>query len=386
MSEVTTTLSTVATWFPTEAPVEVPALRRIGIVGAGESGATVTQWCVSRGFGALVNDTDYGALRGGIEIIRRLFKEAVVSGSLSSGEAHKLLGGIGITTDLRDFEDCDIVIEAISPDPAAKREVFKTLGGIVRPDCLLAAASPLFPFAEAAALVPNPGRVIGLHFFPPVGGTPLVELALGTQATREIAERAAAFARQLDKQPLLCRQAPGLFVARVAHFLFNAACQLWEEGVSVGAIDGAMCEWGWCWGPLRMIDEEGTQAVARFFAEMARVHPGHFVPSGLCQRMWEAGLLGRNHGASSGFYVYADGQETPNPALAAFAPAGVAGTVTLAPEAIRQRLHRALGAEVRRALAEGIVKTADEADFALITGLGFPLARGGLLRSGADRA
>ena len=54
--------------------------------------------------------------------------------------------------------------------------------------------------------------------------------------------------------------------------------------------------------------------------------------------------------------------------------------ITLEPAAIAERLNGVMIDETKRVLAEGVVKTADEADFALLLGAGFPAWRGGLMR------
>ena len=88
-------------------------------------------------------------------------------------------------------------------------------------------------------------------------------------------------------------------------------------------------------------------------------------------------LKGRKNGESAGFYDYTGGKETLNAAAAAFGPPE---KITLEPAAIAERLNGVMIDVTKRVLAEGVVKTADEADFALLLGAGFPAWRGGLMR------
>jgi hypothetical protein len=97
----------------------------------------------------------------------------------------------------------------------------------------------------------------------------------------------------------------------------------------------------------------------------------------VCERLLAAGLKGRKNGAASGFYAYHDGRAVQNPAVASFAPATAKA---MDAKAIQGELNGVLIAETKRVLDEGVLKTADEADLALLLGAGFPAFRGGLMR------
>jgi len=367
-------------WFPAlppgTAPVESP--RFIGVVGAGVMGAGIAQWCASRGLGVMLSDTNSDALKRGVEVIRELFQDMVKRGAMSGPDAHKAMGGIGITTELADFADCDLVIDAVVEDVAVKRKLFAELSGIVAPDCLLASNTSALPLEEMMAAAREPGRAVGLHFFNPVGRMPLVELVLGRDTTRATAERALALVRRLGKTPIICRSSPGFYVTRALFFYLNAACQLWEEGVPAEALDAAMRDWGWPMGPLRLVDEVGVDVTDFIFGEMAHYFPDRFTATTICHRLLEAGLKGRKNNASAGFYTYAGPREAPNPALAAHAPAA---RRQMSAEAIQAQLNGVLIAETRRVLAEGVLKSPRDADLALLLGAGFPAWRGGLMHA-----
>jgi 3-hydroxyacyl-CoA dehydrogenase/enoyl-CoA hydratase/3-hydroxybutyryl-CoA epimerase len=359
-----------------KAPPTAP-LRTIGIVGAGVMGSGIAQWCAMHGYGVILCDTSKEAIDRGVTFIRDLFADAVKRGRVTAGEAHRMTGGIGICLGLEDFEICDLVIEAIVEEVEAKQKVIANLCKVIGPDCVLASNTSALPIEELAATATNPGRVVGLHFFNPVSRMPLVELVLGPQTTRDAAERALTFARSLGKTPVVCKSAPGFLVTRVLFFYLNEACRLWEQGVPAEAMDRAMRDWGWPMGPMRLIDEVGVDVTDFIFGEMAHYFPGRFTVTGICGRMLAAGMKGRKNGDSTGFYDYAGGRETLNPAMAKFAPGA---TVTMDAKAIQDRLNGVMIEETRRVLAEGILKTADEADFALLMGAGFPAFRGGLMR------
>jgi len=369
---------TTDAWFPNEkTAAKCEPFRIIGIIGAGVMGSGIAQWCASRGFGVILCDTDKDAVDRGIKVIRSLFKQQEERGTLTAAEAHRMMGGIGVTTSLEDFEMCDLVIEAIVENVEAKQQLFAQLTKVMAPDCVFASNTSALPLEELAATAANPGRVVGLHFFNPVGRMPLVELVLGKATTRATADRALAFVKTLGKTAVICRSSPGFLVTRVLFFYLNEACRLWEQGAPTDVIDRALREWGWPMGPMRLIDEVGVDVTDFIFAEMQHYFPDRFTATTVCKRMLAVGLKGRKNGASAGFYNYTDGKETLNAAMAPFAPA-IRSPMESA--AITEKINGVMIDETKRVLAEGVLKTPDEADLALLLGAGFPAFRGGLMR------
>jgi 3-hydroxyacyl-CoA dehydrogenase len=205
----------------------------------------------------------------------------------------------------------------------------------------------------------------------------LIELVLSPHTTRGTAERTLAFAQALGKTPVICRSSPGFLVTRVLFFYLNEACRLWEQGVPTDALDSALRDWGWPMGPARLIDEVGVDVTDFIFGEMAHYFPDRFKSTTVCRRMLDAGIRGRKNGAGSGFYTYAGGKEVLNPAMV---PLASGRKPDLSGEALAARLNRVMIDETKRVLDEGVLKTADDADFALLMGTGFPAFRGGLMR------
>lgn len=370
-------------WFPEEKAGAASApFRIIGILGAGVMGTGIAHQCASRGFGVILCDSDRSAVDRGVAVIRGLFKQQEERGQLTHAQAHKMMGGIGVTTSLEDFDMCDLVIEAIVENVGAKQQLYAQLSKVMAPGCVFASNTSALPLEELAAKATNPGRFVGLHFFNPVGRMPLVELVLGKETTRATAERALAFTKALGKTVVVCRSSPGFLVTRVLFFYLNEACRLWEQGVATEVIDRALRDWGWPMGPMRLIDEVGVDVTDFIFQEMAHYFPDRFTSTTICARMLAAGLRGRKNGDSSGFYAYADGKETLNAAMAQFVPAE---NNSPGSAAITDRLNGVMIDETKRVLAEGVVKTPEEADLALLLGTGFPTIRGGLMHYAKSR-
>jgi 3-hydroxyacyl-CoA dehydrogenase/enoyl-CoA hydratase/3-hydroxybutyryl-CoA epimerase len=174
-------------------------------------------------------------------------------------------------------------------------------------------------------------------------------------------------------------------MTRVLFFYLNDAVRRWEQGISVHAIDGALRGFGWPMGPLRLIDEVGVDVSEFIFGEMKHYFPERFVRSTACARMLAAGMRGRKNGASRGFYRYENRAESSNEGelLTLFPDRAVLQEASRrhvpTPDAIVSDLMNVMSDEAERCLAEGIVKSPDDVDFAFVSGAGFPPFRGGLL-------
>jgi len=369
---------TVDAWFSPAAAAAAPApFKKIGVVGAGVMGSGIAQWCAACGHEVVLRDVKPEFVERGLAVIRGVFDEAVARKKLKPEAASAGLARVRTTTAWEGFGDCDLVVEAVTEDVALKQQLFAELAAVVRPDCVLASNTSALPIEELAAKAAQPGRTVGLHFFNPVSRMPLVELVLSPHTTRATAERTLALAKVLGKTPVICRSSPGFLVTRVLFFYLNEACRLWEQGVATEVLDTAMRGWGWPMGPMRLIDEVGVDVSDFIYGEMAHYFPGKFTGATLCRRMLAAGMKGRKNGASSGFYTYAGGKEALNPAMAQFAPEAKS---PLSAAAITERLNRVMIEETKRVLDEGVLKTPEDADFALLMGAGFPAFRGGLMR------
>jgi 3-hydroxyacyl-CoA dehydrogenase/enoyl-CoA hydratase/3-hydroxybutyryl-CoA epimerase len=354
-----------------------PPLQRIGVVGAGVMGSGIAQWLAAHGYEVVLRDMQRELVDRGVAVIRTLFDAAVKRGKLTAGEANAGVHRIATTTDWTGFDACDVVIEAIVENTAAKRALFAELAGIVRADTLLASNTSALPIEDIAGHVPHPERTLGIHFFNPVSRMSLLELILGPHTSADAAGRALALVKSLGKFPVICRSSPGFLVTRVLFFYLNEAVRLWESGFETAVIDGALREFGWPMGPLRLIDEVGVDVTDFIFGEMEHYFPDRVVRSEACSRLLAAGLKGRKNNASRGFYRYESGGERENDAETRSLIPNSGGAALR--EDIAERLMRVMVDEASRCLDEGVVKSADDVDFALLSGAGFPAFRGGLL-------
>jgi 3-hydroxyacyl-CoA dehydrogenase/enoyl-CoA hydratase/3-hydroxybutyryl-CoA epimerase len=369
---------------PKEDPMRnvCPAINRIGVVGAGVMGSGIAQWCAARGYAVVLRDAQPAALTRADEVIRGLFAEAVRRGKLDETAASAGLARLGLTADWKGFAECDLVIEAIVEDVAAKRALFAELAGIVRPEALLASNTSALPIEAIAGQVPYPERTLGLHFFNPVSRMRLVELVCSRDTAPAVVAAVQQWVGTLGRTAVVCRSSPGFVVTRVLFFYLNAACGLAEAGVPVATIDRAMQGWGWPMGPMRLIDEVGVDVTDFIFGEMAHYFPRRFVRTTRCEDLLKSGFRGRKNGASAGFYTYEGNTVKPNPAVETLLARGALKTNgDMTDVEIAARLMQVMREEARHCLEEGVVADATDVDRAMTLGAGYPTSRGSLVLS-----
>ena len=202
---VPTPIPSLNPWFP-PAPAGAPApkpLRAVGLVGVGRISTGIAHWCATKGMGVILFDPEPGALTQAVGVVRDLFHAAEARGEISHGDAHKAVGGIGITTSVEDMEFCDMIIETLVEDAASKRARFTQLARVMPKEAVLASTASASGLEELFEATIEPGRVIGLGFFDPVSTSPKVQVTIGSQTNRLTAERVLAFVATLGKAPVM---------------------------------------------------------------------------------------------------------------------------------------------------------------------------------------
>ncbi|MGC7298903.1 3-hydroxybutyryl-CoA dehydrogenase, partial [Mycobacteroides abscessus subsp. massiliense] len=217
------------------------------------------------------------------------------------------VANLKFTTDLADFADRQLVIEAVIEDESIKSSIFAKLDEVITdPDAVLASNTSSIPIMKIAAATKNPGRVLGLHFFNPVPVLPLVELISTLVTTPEAAARTEAFASEvLGKQVVRAADRSGFVVNFLLVPYLLAAIRMAESGfATVEDIDKAVVAGlSHPMGPLRLSDLVGLDTLKLIADSMYDEYkePLYAAPP-LLLRMVEAGRLGKKSGV--GFYEY----------------------------------------------------------------------------------
>jgi 3-hydroxybutyryl-CoA dehydrogenase len=278
----------------------------VGVIGSGIMGAGIAEVAARNGCDVLVREVTTELAAAGRDRIAASLERAVSRGKLPAGDRDATLARIRTTTELADLADRDLVIEAITEHEPTKTALYRELGGIVRPDCVLASNTSSIPISRLAAVTAGPERVLGMHFFNPVVVLPLVELVPSLLTAQSTVDTARAFAEdRLGKKTVLCKDRAGFVVNALLVPYLLAAIRMVEAGVATaGDVDTAMVGGAnHPMGPLALADLIGLDTCAAVAVSMYEEfkEPLYAAPP-LLLRMVEAGLLGRKTG--QGFFPY----------------------------------------------------------------------------------
>jgi len=358
---------------------EPQPVKRLAVVGAGVMGGGIAQLAAARGMDVRMKDIRQEALTQGLQHAGTIFDKAVRRRRMKRREADAAMGRIAPTLDYAGFGTVELVVEAVVERMEVKRAVLREVEARVRPGTVLATNTSALSLAQMATALERPGDFCGMHFFNPVHRMPLVEVVRAEGSSSAAVATVFAAARQLDKTPVVVRDAPGFLVNRVLAPYMNEAGWLLADGAGIQEIDRALLDFGMPMGPLRLLDEVGLD-VARHAADTLHAAFGErMAPAPPLVALRDTDLLGRKGGR--GFYVYeAPGgkEEGANgEVLDRIAPDTADGPDA---EAIRERCLLVMVNEAARALEEEVVAGPGDVDLAMIMGTGFPPFRGGLLR------
>ncbi|MEZ0089757.1 3-hydroxybutyryl-CoA dehydrogenase [Streptacidiphilus sp. EB129] len=282
-------------------------IARVGVVGCGLMGSGIAEVFARAGLDVRVSEASGEALELGRTRLTGSLDTAVRRGKLTEEQRDEALARISFTTQLADFADRDMVIEAVAEREDVKVAIFQTLDQVVeRRDAILASNTSSIPIVKLASATSRPEQVLGVHFFNPAPVQKLVEIIPTLTTSAETVARAEAFAREtLAKDPIRARDRAGFVVNALLVPYLLSAVRMFESGVATAEdIDKGM-EAGCAhpMGPLRLCDLIGLDTIVSIAESMYHEYkePLYAAPP-LLQRMVDAGLLGRKSGR--GFYQY----------------------------------------------------------------------------------
>jgi 3-hydroxyacyl-CoA dehydrogenase/enoyl-CoA hydratase/3-hydroxybutyryl-CoA epimerase len=329
--------------------------RHVHVVGAGVMGGDIAAWCALRGMTVTLQDQSVERIAPAIGRAAKLYEKKLRDKKLARFALDRLIAdpkGEGV-------RQADVIIEAIFENLEAKQALFADIEARAKPSALIASNTSSLKLADIAATFKDPSRLVGIHFFNPVSMMPLVEVVSGAATSPEVAQKAAAFVRKIDKLPLPVKDAPGFLVNAVLGPYMNEAMKCVDEGTSPEAIDAALVAFGMPMGPIELADTVGLDVAVHAGKQLV----ANAVPPKKLVELFEAGKLGKKTG--QGFYTWVDGKAQK---------VGAGGT---ADAALAQRMLKPLLDATQRLVKDRVVADADLADAGVIFGTGFAPYTGG---------
>jgi 3-hydroxybutyryl-CoA dehydrogenase len=286
--------------------VNAQGVQHVGVVGAGLMGAGIAEVCARAGVRVTFVEGSDELVRAGRDRIARSLETAVAKGKLGADDRDAVLARIDGVADLTQLAGADLVIEAATEDPAAKKAIFERLGAITRNGVVLASNTSSIPIASLAGASGRASDVVGMHFFNPVPVMPLIELTPAATTSERAYELVEAFGRDvLGKTCVRSSDEAGFIVNRLLIPYLYDAVRLYERGFATREDIDTAITLGLAhpMGPLALADLIGLDTVFHIGEVLREAFGGdRYEAPALLRRLIDEGKLGRKTGA--GFYEY----------------------------------------------------------------------------------
>jgi 3-hydroxyacyl-CoA dehydrogenase/enoyl-CoA hydratase/3-hydroxybutyryl-CoA epimerase len=355
-------------------------LGRALVVGGGVMGAGIAGLFAEKGLRVRLCDLDLAALARSKARLQQDLDKKCKRRHLEKHEAQAIQDRLAASTEWGRLETTDVWLEAVVEDMGTKQKLMAmAVERGLQPAAVIATNTSSLSVTEMAKGVPNPERVVGIHFFNPPEKMPLVEVIRGEHTDAATVATACKLALRLGKFPVVTADAPGFLVNRCLAPYVNEAARLLLEGTPPEAIDAAMLDFGMPMGPCRLLDEIGFDTAAKVSAVMEAGFPERMVPCELFAAMAAAKALGTKSGGG----IYGKDGTGDGPGRAVIESLRQKRGTPARTASRSELLHRLiypLVDEAYRCLDAGIVQGEEDLDLGLVMGIGFPPFTGGITR------
>ena len=359
-------------------------LKNAAVLGAGAMGAGIALLMAQKGIWTRLKDINEEFVAKGIATARKLVQTDLQRRRITPLQAGDTLDHLRPMTDYSGLKNADIVIEAVVERLSIKQQVFQEMAQATSSRTVLATNTSSLLVRDVAAGVPNPERVVGLHFFNPPHQMPLVEIVRTEQSSPEAIAIAFALTQRLGKTAVIVGDCPGFLVNRLLAPYMNEAGWLLLDVSDPLEIDRAAVAFGMPMGPLELTDLVGLDVAQHVATNMHAAYGERMLPAPLWSALKE--LSAADPKSARSLLIGKGRSKRLNPAVRkAIDKVRQSGSFTVpggtpSREDITQRLIYPIINEAARCLDECIVSKPDDIDLAMVFGTGFAPFRGGPMR------
>jgi 3-hydroxyacyl-CoA dehydrogenase/enoyl-CoA hydratase/3-hydroxybutyryl-CoA epimerase len=348
------------------------------IVGGGVMGAGIASLLAQKGLRVRLCDLNGEALAKAKARLQEDLTKRLKRRHMERHEAQAVQDRLAVSSDWGSLVGVDLFLEAVVEDLAVKRKLMSEAVARGLPaDAIIATNTSSLPVFAMAETVPNPERVVGIHFFNPPEKMPLIEVIRGKHTSDAAVATACRLAVRLGKFPIVVQDTPGFLVNRCLAPYLNEASRLLLEGNEPEFIDRVMLDFGMPMGPCRLLDEVGFDVATKVSEVMSKAFASRMQPTPLFAAMVEKKALGKKSGGG----IYAVRGNRPGPGVQVIErlrkERGMP-TRQASRSEVLQRLIYPMIDEAYRCLDEKIVAAEQDLDLGLVMGIGFPPFLGGV--------
>jgi 3-hydroxyacyl-CoA dehydrogenase/enoyl-CoA hydratase/carnithine racemase len=341
---------------------------KVGVVGAGLMASQLGLLLARRlQVPVVLTDLDQDRVDRGLAYVHGEIDTLVRKKRVTPDGANRLRGLVTGSLSKEAFADADLVIEAVFEDQAVKQKVFAEVEAVVSDTCVLATNTSSLSVTALADGLAHPERVVGLHFFNPVGVMPLLEVVRAERADDASLATAFAVGRQLKKSCVLVADAPAFVVNRLLTRFLGEVTAAVDEGTPIEVADRALAPLGLPLSPFVLLSLVGPAVSLHVSETLQAAFPDRFRVSDNLRRLVQAG--------KPGIYQWGPSGQDIDPEVQTLFTVGDRPS---SEEQVRARALDALAAEVRLLLDEGVVAEPQDVDLCLLVGAGWPFHLGGI--------
>jgi 3-hydroxybutyryl-CoA dehydrogenase len=354
------------------------SVSRVGVVGAGTMGRGIAQLAALGGYETVLYDPLPGVAESSAGELRKALDKGAARGRWSEEDAAAAAERVQPAEDVAQMAGAELAIEAAPERLELKREIFSQLAEVLGPEAVLASNTSSLRVSEIAEGVPQPERVVGMHFFNPPPLMKLVEIVAAERSSEEALAAATEVGERMGRTPIRAKDSPGFVANRLARPFSLESLRILGDGVADAATIDRIVRLGggFRMGPFELLDLIGLDVnleIARsFFAQGGEVE--RWRPSPIQEQLVAEGKLGRKSG--HGYHVYGEGNgRDPDPDLGVEPPTldpEQLANIAPAAEQVLPRLVAQIANEAAFALEEEIASPEDM-DTAMKLGFNWPV-------------